>query len=448
MKSISVGNSTTMRDEMRRPKAQADKTKDASPAAVRPAAGLDLLLVLVFLAVLAAYVSVLAVKVCNAPVLPWVHVAPFGLFTASLVLIRLVLGLTRYRGDAGIVAGALLLAGLGMVVQLRVGAYAGGVLEMVPYALGVCGFLLALVLAGKGRAGMWAPMEWPAYLGALGLLAFVIVFGQRFRGGLFLPGNYNPTEMAKPLLVLFLAAFLGGRKAEFSATQAGLPAPPWTALLALGLLWGLPLALFVMMGDLGQAMLMGGVLVFMLYAATRKLGWLVAGGVALVGLGMLGGYLSAHAQVRIAIWRDPFADPTGRGWQVLQGLSALYAGGMWGCGFGSGAPGSVPIVSSDFIYAAFGEEAGWAGCALMLAAFGAVCSRGWRAAASAATPFAMFFGAGLTACLATQALLNVAGVTKALPLTGVTLPFISHGGSSLVTSFIIAGLLAAISERK
>jgi len=121
---------------------------------------------------------------------------------------------------------------------------------------------------------------------------------------------------------------------------------------------------------------------------------------------------------------------------------------MWGCGFGSGAPGSVPIVSSDFIYAALGEETGWAGCALVLAAFGAFCSRGWRAAASASTPFAMVFGAGLTACLATQALLNVAGVTKALPLTGVTLPFISHGGSSLITSFVIAGLLAAISEKK
>jgi len=243
------------------------------------------------------------------------------------------------------------------------------------------------------------------------------------------------------LLVLFLAAFLSGRKAAFSSLE--LP-----TLAALGLLWGLPLALFVLMGDLGQAMLMGGVLVFMLYAATRKLGWLLAGGLALVGLGVLGGDLSAHAQVRIAIWRDPFGDPTGKGWQVLQGLSALYSGGMWGCGFGSGAPGAVPIVSSDFIYAALGEEIGWAGCALVLAALGALCSRSWRAAANATTPFAMVFGAGLTACLATQALLNVAGVTKALPLTGVTLPFISHGGSSLVTSFIIAGLLAAISERK
>ncbi|MFZ4396388.1 MAG: FtsW/RodA/SpoVE family cell cycle protein, partial [Kiritimatiellia bacterium] len=348
----------------------ADRSQGAKPPKTSAprrssAAGLDLLLALVFLTVLAAYGSVLAVKVCNVPDLPWVHVAPLGLFALSLLMLRLVLGVTHYRGDAGIVAGVMLLSGIGMVAQLRMGAYVDGIPDLVPFAVGVGSFLLALLLAGKGRAGLWEMLKWPAYLLALGLLAFVIAFGQRFRGGLFLPGNYNPTEIAKPLLILFLAAFLGGRKVEFSATQAGIPTPPGASLLVLGLLWGVPLALFVVMGDLGQAMLMGGVLVFMLYAATRKLGWLVAGVVALVGLGMLGGYLSAHAQVRIAIWRDPFVDPTGRGWQVLQGLSALYAGGMWGCGFGSGAPGTVPIVSSDFIYAALGEEIGWAGCALV-----------------------------------------------------------------------------------
>ena len=139
-------------------------------------------------------------------------------------------------------------------------------------------------------------------------------------------------------------------------------------------------------------------------------------------------------------------DPVGKGWQVLQSLSAMYTGGMWGCGLGAGAPSAVPIVSSDFIYAALGEETGWAGCALLLLAYGIFCVRSWRAAANAATPFAITLGAGLAACVAAQTLINVAGVTKALPLTGITLPFISHGGSSLVTSFCIAGLLAAISD--
>jgi cell division protein FtsW (lipid II flippase) len=334
-----------------------------------------------------------------------------------------------------------LLSGLGIVMQLRVGAYAAGLLELVPVALGVGVFLIAAILAGKGRASVLAHTGWLAYLGALGLMGLVVAFGQRFRGGMFLPGNYNPTEMAKPLLVLFLAAHVSSRQGAFAAPTAG-------SLSRLACLWIVPMAMTVLLGDLGLTLLLCGVLVLMLYVSSRRIGWLAVGIVAVVALALLGGTLSAHAHVRFAMWRNPFLDPTGKGWQVLQALSAMYAGGMWGCGLGAGSPSSVPIVSSDFIYAAFGEEVGWAGCALILAVFGLFCARGWRAAANAATPFVALLGAGLTSCLAVQILLNVAGVTKALPLTGLTLPFISHGGSSLVTSFLMAGLLAAVSERK
>ena len=417
------------------------KSESAAGRGLKPASGLSLQLGLVFVTVTLAYASVLAVKVCNAPVLPWVHVAPLCLFALSVLTVRLALGATGYRGDTALVSGALLLSGLGMVMQLRVGAYAAGLVELSPLALGVGVFLLVLILAGKGRVGMLAHTGWIAYLGALGIMAVVVVFGQRFRGGLFLPGNYNPTEMAKPLLVLFLAAFL-------CRNQAISAAPTGRILAGLGLLWLIPMALTVWLGDLGLTLLLCGVLVIMLYASSRRIGWLLAGIVGVIVLALLGGYLSAHAQIRFAIWRNPFLDPTGKGWQVLQALSAMYAGGLWGCGLGAGAPSTVPIVSSDFIYAAFGEEIGWAGCALVVTVFGLFCARGWRAAANAASPFVLLLGVGLTSCLAVQILLNVAGVTKALPLTGLTLPFISHGGSSLLTSFAMAGLLAAISERK
>ncbi len=431
--------------------ARRSRMKQARPvqgqAAPSGARGLSLLLLLTLVAVVAAYASVLAVKLCNAPVLFGAHLAPLALYAATLLIVRLALGATGYRGDAGLVAGAFLLAGIGMVMQLRVGAYAAGFQELLPLALGAGGFLLTVILAGKGRVRHMEHAGWPAYLAALGLMAAVIAFGQRFRGAIFLPGNYNPTEMAKPLLVLFAAAYLCRHREAFTVTRLGLPMPPVAPGAGLLLLWAAPVALTVLLGDLGLSLLMSGVLVVMLYAASRKAGWLIVGCLAVVGLALLGGDLSAHAQVRFAVWRNPFDDPTGRGWQVLRALSALYAGGLWGCGIGAGAPGTVPIVSSDFIYAALGEEIGWAGCALLLVAFGAFCTRGWRAAA-AATPFGTIFGAGLTACLAAQTILNVAGVTKALPLTGLTLPFISHGGSSLVTSFVMAGLLAAISEQE
>jgi cell division protein FtsW (lipid II flippase) len=126
----------------------------------------------------------------------------------------------------------------------------------------------------------------------------------------------------------------------------------------------------------------------------------------------------------------------------------MYSGGLWGSGIGAGAPHTVPIATSDFIYAAWAEELGLVGCALLLAVYAILFARGWRAAAAASTPFLTGLGAGLTAALAFQTLINVAGVTKALPLTGITLPFISHGGSSLVICLIMAGLLAAVSDRR
>jgi cell division protein FtsW (lipid II flippase) len=420
---------------------------DATRQERRIALGLAVRLLAVFAAVAAGYATILAVKVSNAPSLTAAHLAPLALYALALAVTWGALAASRYRGDTGLVAGAFLLAGIGLVTQLRMGAYAAGWTELVPLALGAGVFVLAAVLAGKGRAARLVGAGWPAYLGALAVMALVVVFGRRFRGGLYLPGLYNPTEFAKPLLVLFLAAFLDRRRAAFGAVRFHvLPAPPFRSLAALALVWLPPMALSLLLGDLGLVMMLSLVLVAMLYAVERRPAWLLAGALALVALGALGAYLSAHANVRVAIWRNPFADPTGRGWQVLQALAAMYAGGMWGCGLGSGTPAAVPIVSSDFVYAALGEEIGLAGCALLLTLYGVYCGRAWRAAANAAPPAASLLGAGLAACLASQMLLNVAGVTKALPLTGLALPFISHGGSSFVTSFLIAGLLVAISE--
>jgi cell division protein FtsW (lipid II flippase) len=429
----------------KKPDKKGDK-KPSKPAGGASSCGLNLPLFFVLLAVAMGYASVLAVKLCNAPVLTTAHLEPLIFFAASLLMTRLALGITGYRGDPAIVAGAFLLAGIGAVIQLRVGAFTGGRMEMMPFAIGAALFVVITILLGKKRIGMLEHLGWPAYVIALAVLAAILVFGQKFRGAVFLPGNYNPSEAAKPLLILFFAAFLAKHKKEFENTFLGIPLPSFQSLFLLVVFWSLPIILTLMIGDLGQALLLNAVLVVMLYAVGKKFGWLLLGMVTLAGLAILAGNLSQHAQARFAIWENPFSDPVGKGWQVLQSLSAMYSGGMWGCGLGAGAPSAVPIVSSDFIYAALGEETGWAGCALLLLAYGIFCVRSWRAAANAATPFAITFGAGLAACVAAQTLINVAGVTKALPLTGITLPFISHGGSSLVTSFCIAGLLAALSD--
>ena len=200
--------------------------------------------------------------------------------------------------------------------------------------------------------------------------------------------------------------------------------------------------------DLGLMMLLNAVLIVMLFAIARSTGYLALGVAAVTAAGFGVQFISANARTRFDVWLNPFADPTGKGWQILQALAAMYSGGLWGAGLGAGVPQSVPIVTSDFVYAAVAEEIGLVGCALLLLVYATLFSRGLRAAGAAKTPFERLLCVGLTGSLAVQTILNVAGVTKALPMTGITLPLISHGGSSLITTLLIAGLLTGLSDRK
>lgn len=405
---------------------------------------------LVLLTAATACASVLAVKLSNAPAVPWVQLLPMGIYAVSIPLAWVWLRLVGYRGDGVIPAATLLLAGLGVVIQFRMGATADALpwsAVRLAYPLGFCAFLLTLAIFGKKRLAALANSGWLCYVLAVGVLGAMVVLGRRYRGGVYMPGNINPSEVVKPLLVLFLAAFLARRKKAFTTTRAGLPLPPLGDLLLLAVAWAVPMVVILYLKDLGLLILLNAVLVLMLYTTSRRIGYLVLGAVGVVALAVAAMTLSAHARVRLEIWQNPFTDPTGKGWQVLQGLSAMYSGGMWGTGIGAGIPQAVPIVASDFVYAAWAEELGLVGCILLLALYAVLFARGWRAGATASTPFATLLGTGLTGALVFQTIFNVAGVTKALPLTGIPLPFISHGGSSLATTLVMAGLLAAVSDR-
>ena len=403
---------------------------------------------LAWLAVALAHLVLLATRLANAPSMPWKQFQAFGCYTAGLLATWLFLRFRPGRIDGRIVVMAFFLMGLGLAIQFRMGVFAGtggrGVVLAVP--LGMAVLLGVLALASGGRYRHLASAGWVGYVVSVALLAAMLVFGRRYRGGIYLPGNLNPSEIVKPLLVLFLAAFLGGRRADFSETQIGIPMPPARTLLRFAILWAVPMGLVVLLRDLGLLLLLNTVLVIMLYAVSRKPGYLVVGSLGVLLSGLAVGAVSAHARARFDVWLDPFADPTGRGWQILQGLSAMYAGGLWGAGIGAGAPQSIPIVSSDFIYAALAEELGIIACVLLALVFAMLAWRGWAIAAQARGPFGLLLGVGLTAVLAVQALLNVGGVVKAIPMTGIPLPFVSQGGSSLVAALVMVGLLAAISD--
>jgi cell division protein FtsW (lipid II flippase) len=399
-----------------------------------------------------AVISLLGVQAFLTPErIQWQPLLPLALYATGIPIVLIWLALNHWRGDSGILGSVIVLSAMGVLIQFRMGSYDAtdlktNIYPLLPLALGLGAFVIGVTLTSKGRGGWMQVLGWVAYALAIGVLVAMMVLGKRYRGGVYLSGNINPTEVIKPLLVFFLAYYLSQRQKVFSETLSGIPVPSFPSFLGLVLFWGIPMGLTVLLRDLGLAILLNTILIVMLFAVAKRLGYLAIGlaGVAAAAFAMQ--FISSHAQARFDIWLNPFTDPTGKGWQILQGLTAMYSGGWWGSGLGTGAPETVPIVTSDFVYAAFAEEVGFVGCVLLLLIYATFYSRGFRAAGATRTPFERLLCVGLTASLAMQTLLNVAGVTKALPMTGITLPFISHGGSSLVTCLLIAGLICGLSD--
>ncbi|CAD7857201.1 MAG: FtsW-like cell division membrane protein CA_C0505 [Olavius algarvensis Gamma 1 endosymbiont] len=374
---------------------------------------------------------------------------PLLIYAASLAAIHLTLVLFRFRGDQMLPVAVAFLSGIGLLAQYRMGAFAGA----DPWASarlllpgGVLVMLVACVADMRGRYRWLA--RWPWIWAGLSLLlvAGVLITGQRFRGAVYAAGLITPTELLKVTVVLFLAGLLDRDAKALRAWSRPPPMPPFRALLPLMGFWVLLAGLLFLQRDLGMFVTLSVALLIMLVAATARLGYLVYGVLAATGLGYAMLELFSHGHRRIQAWQAPFDDPTGDDWQVLQGLSGMYSGGLWGEGFGRGNPEYIPIAESDFIYAVIGEELGFLGCVAVVVFYLIFFTRGLRIAGRVGSSFGMLLGLGLTTVLATQTFLNIGGVTKFIPLTGITLPFISQGGSSLLTACFSLGLILAISD--
>lgn len=256
--------------------------------------------------------------------------------------------------------------------------------------------------------------------------------------------SFQPAEVAKILIVLFLAAYLAEKREVLSVAttrKLGVWLPPAKHLGPLVAMWAISLVVLVAEKDLGSSLLFFSVFLVMLYAATGRPGYVLVG-LALFAVGATAAYFTfGHIQTRIAIWLDPFADAAGRGYQLAQSLFALAAGRMLGVGVGNGLPGRIPFVETDFIFTAIAEELGLLGGAALVIAYLAFCLRGLSTAARARSDVAALTAAGLVATFGLQAFVIIGGVTRLIPLTGITLPFVSYGGSSILSNFILLGLL-------
>lgn len=304
-------------------------------------------------------------------------------------------------------------------------------------------------------------------LGGLALLTTTLVlgsnpsgFGPRLWLGARIPGLgsvfVQPSEILKLLMVAYLSSYLAEkRELVLDGPQIGwslgslrrtlrLPSLPY--LVPLLAMWGLAMVLLAWQQDLGAALLFFFTFLVMLYQVSGRWGY-VAAGLVLFLVAAAGAYvLLDTVALRVDIWLNPWADPDGRAFQVVQSLIAFANGGLIGQGLGQGNPTYIPAIHTDFPFAAIAEELGLVGSLGLIAAVTALTLRGFGIALAARTPFRRLLAAGLASLLGLQAWIIMAGNSKLIPLTGVTLPFVSYGGSSLLSSFVALGLLTTVSR--
>jgi cell division protein FtsW len=270
------------------------------------------------------------------------------------------------------------------------------------------------------------------------------------------PVSVQPGEAIKLILVVFIAAYLSETRALLTSASIRLigpiQIPPLPYLLPMLALFAIVMLIVVRLNDLGTALLFFGTFLTMLFVATGRRSYVAVGLVLFVAGSYVAYELFGHVQVRINNWIDPFADPSGAGYQTVQALYAFARGGIFGEGLGQGLPliGDslpIPFVHTDFIFAAVAEELGLMGAFALLAFSSIIVFRGLRIAALARDDFSAMLAAGLTASLGLQTLIIAAGNAKLVPLTGITFPFVSYGGSSLLASLAMVGVLLSISHR-
>ncbi|MDP4675474.1 MAG: FtsW/RodA/SpoVE family cell cycle protein [Candidatus Nanopelagicales bacterium] len=262
--------------------------------------------------------------------------------------------------------------------------------------------------------------------------------------------SFQPAELAKIALTIFFAGYLVVKRDALALVRVrflgiGLPRPRDLGPIIVA--WALSLGILIFERDLGTSLLFFGLFVAMLYISTQRRSWIILGA-GLFAIGSVFSYLAFnHVRVRVQVWIDPFAFADTGGYQIVQSLYGFANGGLLGTGLGNGYPQLVPFANTDFVLASLGEELGLAGFIAIILLYAIMVQRGLRISVAVRDPFGQLLAAGLSITLALQVFVIVGGVTRLIPLTGLTTPFLSYGGSSLIANWILIALLLVISHR-
>jgi cell division protein FtsW (lipid II flippase) len=394
---------------------------------------------------------------------------PLGIAIGYLVLVgaaHVVLVASGHRGDQLVLPLVASIGGIGMIMLHRLPQDLAGT-RALGLELGMAGTqllwfgvgLVAMLAVAIGLRddGFLRHYKYTWAVAGSALLVFTFLFGTEVNGArlwIYLGSvGFQPGEFIKIVLVVFIASYLAERRtllAEAFRRVGPISIPPLPYLLPMAAMFVIVMLIVVISRDLGTALLFFGIFLTMLFAATGRRSYVLIGLLLFLAGSFVAYQLFGHVRLRIDTWLNPFADPAGAAYQTVHAIYAFGRGGLFGEGLGQGLLPSVPgffAIQTDFIYALIGEELGLLGAIALLGLMLALVFRGLRIAVAARDDFSAMLAVGLTCSLGLQTLIIAAGNAKLVPLTGITFPFVSYGGSSLLASFIVIGLLLSVSHR-
>jgi cell division protein FtsW (lipid II flippase) len=382
-----------------------------------------------------------------------------GYFLAICVVTHMVIRVRLPNADPYLFPLVALLAAIGLVMIYRIDESLARD-QANWFVLGLILFIATIVLLRDYH--VLERYRYVIALVSLGLLLMprMPLIGSQVNGaylGVDIgPLAFQPAEFAKIGVVIFLASYLRDRREVLvvgARRVAGVTLPPLKHLGPLLVVWGAAMLMLVFIRDLGSSLMFFGAFLALIYVATNRVSFVVIGFAMFLAGAWFFASTVGHVQDRVDIWLDPYQDPDGAGFQVLQSMFAQADGGLFGRGIAESLliqPNGVPLipeVQTDLIYALIVDELGLFGGAAVIVTYVLIAARGFKIAALAQDGFSKLLAAGLTAVFALQAFVIIGGVTRVIPLTGVTLPFVSYGGSSVVANMVLLALLLLVSDR-